>query len=223
MICSACLLVLALTTDLSPEVFSGRAAGGPATADAGVVPPLLPSASRLRAPAGSGRRHQAQASCQPRNRADGYVNPLAYARVKGERIDQGVDYAGVGALTALGPAKVVRVATMNSGWPGAFIEYRLTGGPSAGCYVYYAEGVQPVRGLHAGQSLAPGQRTATIIPGWSTGIELGWGAGANGETYAAKHCGWNPGDDARNVATAAGRSFSALIGALGGPRGKVEG
>lgn len=154
---------------------------------------------------------------------DGYVNPLAHAHVSGERIDQGVDYAGVGALTALGDAKVTHVATAGTGWPGAFIEYRLSGGPDAGCFVYYAEGVTPDHGLHAGQTLRAGQRMATIIPGWATGIELGWGAGIHNETYAAKAGDWNPGDDSASIATAAGKSFSALIGALGGPRGKAEG
>ena len=161
--------------------------------------------------------------CRPRVATKGYVNPLAHAHVTGERIDQGVDYAGTGALTALGAARVTKVSTAATGWPGAFIEYRLSQGPNAGCFVYYAEGVTPDHGLHAGQSLRAGQRVATIIPGWATGIELGWGAGIHNETYAARTGDWTAGDDYGSIATRAGRTFSALIGALGGPRGKDEG
>ena len=36
--------------------------------------------------------------------ASGYVNPLANASVRAERIDQGVDYAGTGTVGASGPA-----------------------------------------------------------------------------------------------------------------------
>jgi hypothetical protein len=162
-------------------------------------------------------------TCPAVIKSTGYVNPLAAAVVTPERIDQGVDYAGSGTLTAIGAATVTYVATSGTGWPGAFIEYQLIGGPDAGCYVFYAEGVQPVSGLHVGETVARGQAIATIIRGWSTGIEIGWGAGDGTKTYAANTTGWTSDDDARNAATDAGRSFSALIAALGGPPGKVEG
>jgi hypothetical protein len=42
-------------------------------------------------------------------------------------------------------------------------------------------------------------------------------------TYAAKSGRWSATDDADSVASAAGKSFSALITALGGPAGRVEG
>jgi hypothetical protein len=155
--------------------------------------------------------------------SSGYVNPLAGASVKPERIDMGVDYAGSGTLVAIGTARLTYVATSETGWPGAFVKYRLLGGPDAGCYVYYAEGVIPARGLHVGQTLAAGQTIASIIPGYATGIELGWGAGASTETYAATSGQWSATDDEDNVASPAGKSFSALIAALGGPPGKVEG
>jgi hypothetical protein len=153
----------------------------------------------------------------------GYVNPLAGAVVKPERIDQGVDYAGRGTLVSMGAARVTYLATSNSGWPGAFIEYQLLSGADAGCYVFYAEGVTPVPGLSVGQTLAAGEPVATIIPKWPTGIELGWGAGTSTKAYAKVAGQWSPAADADNVATAAGQSFSALIAALGGPPGKVEG
>jgi hypothetical protein len=145
--------------------------------------------------------------------SDGYVNPLAHASVTPERIDQGVDYSGSGTLTAIGAGRVI--ATSGGGWPGNFIEYRLTSGAYAGRYVYYAEGVAPVSGLHDGQSVRPGQPIATM----SGGIEIGWGSGVGTQPLAQA-----PGQPtSTGVATAAGRSFSALIASLGGPPGKLGG
>jgi hypothetical protein len=143
--------------------------------------------------------------------------------VRPERIDQGVDYAGSGTLVAIGGATVTYVATTATGWPGSFIEYRLLDGPDAGCYVYYAEGVNPAAGLGVGETVAAGQPIASIIPGWPTGIELGWGAGVSTATSAAETHQWSATSDQNSVASAAGKSFSALIASLGGPPGKVEG
>jgi hypothetical protein len=141
------------------------------------------------------------------------VNPLAHARVTPERIDQGVDYAGTGTLTSIGRARVNYVATSNTGWPGAFVEYRLLDGPDAGRYVYYAEGVRPAGGIYVGRIVQAGQAVAYLIPGWSTGIEIGWGAGIGTETLAAKL-------GEHTFPTAEGRNFSALIASLGGPPGR---
>lgn len=155
--------------------------------------------------------------------ATGYVNPLIGATVKPERIDQGVDYAGSGALVAIGDARVTYVGIDNTGWPGAFIEYRLLDGPDAGCSVFYAEGVTPRAGLRIGRRVDAGEVLATIIPRYPTGFEIGWGAGVDTQTYAVKVGRWTADDDQNNVASGPGRNFSALIAALGGPPGKVEG
>jgi hypothetical protein len=181
------------------------------------VAPVSGSVISGRGPAGAPR------SCRAAVGASNYFNPLAATKVTSERIDQGVDYAGTGTLGAIGAARVTYVATTGTGWPGAFIEYRLLDGADAGCYVYYAEGVKPSAGLRPGQIVGPGQPVATLIPGWSTGIELGWGAGAKTVTYAAAKHQWSARSDADSVATPAGKSFSALIHALGGPPGKLEG
>ena len=101
-----------------------------------------------------------------------------------ERIDQGVDYAGSGTLGAVGAGTVTYIGMSGTGWPGAFIEYRLSGGSYAGRYVYYAEGVNPAAGLHVGETLEAGQPVAEIVPGSPTGIEIGWGAGIGTETLA---------------------------------------
>jgi hypothetical protein len=151
-----------------------------------------------------------------------YTNPLAGAHVTPERIDQGVDYGGTGPLRALGDGKITYVGTSGTGWPGAFIEYRLTDGPDAGRYVYYAEGINPAPGLHVGQTIKAGQTIAQMT-GSSGGIEIGWGAGVGTESYAMQQGQWHGGDDANSVPSPAGKDFSALIAELGGPPGKIEG
>ena len=155
--------------------------------------------------------------------ATGYVNPLREAKVTPERIDQGVDYAGSGRLSAIGAGRITHLATSGTGWPGAFIEYRLSSGPDQGCYVYYAEGVVAARHLNVGQTVSAGQAIASIVPDYSSGIEIGWGAGVSTKTYAAELGQWDFERDADSVPTRTGRNFSALIEALGGPPGKTEG
>jgi murein DD-endopeptidase MepM/ murein hydrolase activator NlpD len=176
-------------------------------------------------PAGLARALAARQTptCRAAVGSSDYVNPLAGAQVKPERIDQGVDYAGTGTLAAIGAARITYVGTHGTGWPGAFIAYQLLNGVDRGCYVYYAEGVDPVSGLHVGQTVPAGQPIASIIPGWSTGIELGWSAGLSTVTSAATLHQWSARSDADSIASPAGKSFSALIAALGGPAGKVEG
>jgi hypothetical protein len=83
--------------------------------------------------------------------------------------------------------------------------------------------VIPADGLQVGETVSAGQPIATIIPKYPTGIEVGWGAGIGTKAYAKVAGQWSALDDQDNVATAAGKSFSDLIAALGGPPGKVEG
>ena len=216
---------------LLAAVIASRLAGSatqdsPTAARADVAGPAV-GASHTGSPSTTARPNSAarkgKAGCPLAVVADGYVNPLARAVVKPERIDQGIDYAGSGTLVAMGSARVTRVATSGTGWPGAFIEYQLLGGADAGCYVFYAEGVVAADGLRVGQTVSAGQAIATIIPQYPTGIEIGWGAGNGTGTYAKTANQWTAADDQDNVATAAGKNFSALIAALGGPPGKVEG
>ena len=158
-------------------------------------------------------------SAPPPPASGSYVNPLAGARVTPQRIDQGVDYSGSGTLAAIGDGKVTYVGTSGTGWPGAFVEYQLTGGPDSGRYVYYAESISPAAGLHVGQTVRAGQPIASI----NGGIEIGWGSGVGTQPAAQADGQWSGGADAGNVASADGKSFSALIAQLGGPPGKVEG
>ena len=203
----------------------------------GQAPPIAPTAARADVTGAAGGYVNARQvvpvsraaglsgpkSCRLVARSTGYLNPLAGAAVKPERIDQGVDYAGSGTLTAIAAARVTYVATDGTGWPGAFIEYRLLTGPDAGCYVFYAEGVRPEPRLQVGDTLSAGQVVATIIPLYPTGFEIGWGVGVGTKTYAAATGRWSAADDQDNVASGPGKSFSALIAALGGPPGRVEG
>jgi hypothetical protein len=147
-----------------------------------------------------------------------YVNPLADASVRPERIDQGVDYSGSGTIGALGPAVVTQVVPSGSGWEGGgYVEYKLTAGPYAGRYVFAAEGVTPT--VSVGQTLSPGQPVATIIPGASTGVEIGFAAGVGQSAYASRYGGGY----SEGQLTAAGQAFSDLIASLGGPAGLTEG
>jgi murein DD-endopeptidase MepM/ murein hydrolase activator NlpD len=211
--------VLALAAAILAVALTG---GGPeasptaATADAQRAATAPPPATPRPRPAG-------WRGCPLAVAPAGYVNPLASAIVKPERIDQGVDYAGVGKLAAIGAGRVTYLATDNTGWPGAFIEYQLLDGADAGCYVYYAEGVTPADGLRVGDTISAGQLIATIIPMYPTGIEIGWGAGIRTKAYAKVAGQWSPAADEDNIASAAGKSFSSLIAALGGPPGKIEG
>jgi hypothetical protein len=226
--------ILALTLP-GVVLLSALTGGGTQQPPIAAGPPSLPAAADLRYQDAGGagplsRWPVSQAieagltrACQPTSAPGSYVNPLGGAHVKPERIDQGVDYAGSGALAAIGTGRVTYVATSGTGWPGSFIEYRLEDGADAGCYVYYAEGVNPVAGLRVGEIVVAGQSIAQIIPGWPTGIELGWGAGVSSATYAAETHQWSATSDQDSVPTAAGKSFSALIAADGGPPGKVEG
>jgi hypothetical protein len=220
---AAGILTVALVTATLPSAFDGG--GSQDSAPASVVPPVVGAAystSGYRIAASAGAAIGAAGSCERVVGSRGYVNPLAGARVTRERIDQGVDYAGSGTLTAIGASTVTYVGTSRTGWPGAFIEYQLSGGPAGGCFVFYAEGVSPVPDLRPGETVSAGQAIATIIPGWATGIEIGWAAGISTKTYAAQLGEWSHGNDVDNVPTAAGRSFSALIASLDGPPGKVE-
>lgn len=146
------------------------------------------------------------------------VNPLEHAKVRPERIDQGVDYAGTGSLVAIARGVVTKVLGSGSGWPGNYIEYQVTdkGSPLYGQSIYYAEGVNPT--VKVGQVLNAGDPVANLIPGWSTGIELGYASGVGSQSYAGAHGGYQEGHS-----TAAGEAFSKLVAGLGGPAGTSQG
>jgi hypothetical protein len=149
----------------------------------------------------------------------GYANPLKGARVKAERIDMGVDYAGTGVYEALGRGVVTQSRSSGSGWPGpgGYVEYRITEGPLNGKYVYMAEGVSPLKKV--GDIVNRGDPVARFTADQSSGTEIGFGAGRGTSTYASVYGGGY----SEGQATGAGAQFSELIQSLGGPPGLLEG
>jgi hypothetical protein len=107
--------------------------------------------------------------------AAGYVNPLAGQSWGLARTDQGVDYVpdAPEAVRAIGAGTVVYSSTA-TGWPGgAFISYRLAGGPAAGAVVYVAEHLTGL--VRPGTAVRAGEPIATAWPGYPW-TEWGWAA-----------------------------------------------
>jgi murein DD-endopeptidase MepM/ murein hydrolase activator NlpD len=102
-----------------------------------------------------------------------YRNPLrGVSGLVPERIDDGVDFAGIGPVYALGDAVVTNATGTDLGWPGGgWITYRLTGGPASGLVVYVAEDITPA--VTVGQRVSPSTVIGTMFDG-SDGIETGW-------------------------------------------------
>ncbi|HET7120309.1 MAG TPA: hypothetical protein VFI17_03535 [Solirubrobacterales bacterium] len=104
-----------------------------------------------------------------------YVYPFASGATTG-RIDQGQDFGGTGPIYAIGNARITSLGA--PGWPGGRgILYQLLDGSRRGQYVFVYEGVRP--SVRVGQVVGAGQRIGSLIPGSSTGIEIGF-ADANG-------------------------------------------
>lgn len=155
----------------------------------------------------------------------GYKNPFrSVQKLKPERIDQGVDYAGEGTVYALGNGTIVNVT--NSGWcfgdptgPGAcaFIVDKLSDGPAAGQYSYMSEECTPL--VKIGQVVTPDTPICTMSFPDDTGIETGWAEPpGNGAAYAAKYGEFNGSNS-----TAFGNNYNQLLVALGAPSGVPQG
>ncbi len=148
-----------------------------------------------------------------------YVNPFAHATgIVPQRIDQGVDYDGTGPIAAIGDATITHISTAAAmGWPGySYIAYQLT----RGNWVYVAEDITPVPGLHEGEHVSAGQPIATFAFPQNDGIETGWAQpdAADPQPIAKIDGGYSEGQR-----TAAGDNFSALLAAADAPPGLVEG
>ncbi len=159
-----------------------------------------------------------------------YVNPLrAVPGLQVGRVDMGVDYAGSGAIQALGKARISMASDHDAGplscwgiscWPGGgIVVYKLLEGPFAGKYVYVAENITPT--VHAGQTVKPGQTIAIEHLG-SPNMETGWAAGHGAETLAIKRghqctCG-----DPGGWSAIEGQNFDRLLVWLGAPSGFLQ-
>lgn len=135
----------------------------------------------------------------------GYVSPLTSQATTG-RIDQGQDFGGSGAVRAIGDAKIVRTGA--PGWPGGKgVEYKLLNGPAKGRCVYVYEGIHVT--VRSGQTVKAGSVIGTIIPGSSTGIEMGW---SDCHGVPISHGEYTEGKE-----TKAGKGFAQFLKSIGGP------
>jgi hypothetical protein len=145
----------------------------------------------------------------------GYRNPLrGVSGLVPERIDDGVDFTGLGPVYAVGDAVVTGATGTNFGWPGGgWITYRLTGGPAAGLVVYVAEDITPA--VAVGQRLSPSTVIGSMFDG-GDGIETGWaqptGLSAESELPQAGGIGGTG-----PFPTRIGVSFDQLLQSLGVP------
>jgi len=146
----------------------------------------------------------------------GYANPFRNARVRPGRIDQGIDYSGTGPIHALGPGVIEQ--TTNAGWQpgGAFVAERLTAGPNAGQYVYFAEDINPT--VKVGQRVDASTVIGYFAPPGGV-IEAGWAAPPPnlGQALAYTQGQASPGPDPGANPTPLGQDFAGLLGSLGAP------
>ena len=145
----------------------------------------------------------------------GYRDPLrGVTGLVPERIDDGVDFAGLGPVYALGDAVVTDATGTNFGWPGGgWITYRLTDGPAAGLVVYVAEDITPA--VVTGQRVSSSTVIGTMFDA-GDGIETGWAqpTGLNAESElpeAGAIAGLGP------FPTRVGVNFDQLLQSLGVP------
>ncbi len=108
----------------------------------------------------------------------GYQNPLRdWNNLVDNRVDQGVDYSGVGPVYAIGNG-TIDYASSSTSWPGGnYISYKLSDGPAAGKEVYVAEDCNVESGISHGKSVTPNTVLCkTTTAGGYIYIETGWSA-----------------------------------------------
>jgi hypothetical protein len=144
-----------------------------------------------------------------------YQNPLRQvSSLVPERIDMGIDFAGVGPVYAIGAGVVIQAKACCSGWPGGgWITYELTDGPAVGQVVYLAEDVIPT--VQAGQKVTPHTEIGHMVGGFS-GIETGWAMLDSGSAESQLSEAGGIGG-AGPFPTAIGMNFEYLLLALGVP------
>jgi hypothetical protein len=131
-----------------------------------------------------------------------YVSPFLSATTG--RIDQGVDFTGVGPIAAVGDARILQTGA--PGWPeGGGVLYQLLDGPRAGQVIYVYEGVEAT--VRAGERVSGGERIATFVAGGS--IEMGF---ADASGVPLSHAEYVEGKE-----TVWGREMAAFLAGLGGP------
>jgi hypothetical protein len=167
------------------------------------------------------------ASCSQRVGAGGYQNPFAHSQgLTAERIDMGVDYAGSGAIDAIGNARIVFAGTgIGGNWVCSTAEnggvvYQLTDGRYRGDYVYVTEDVIPT--VHQGDHVNAGQELATFTAPHGC-LEIGFADGPAPAPNAAALGQQATSGDAGDNRTYCGRQMSDLLAGTGAPAGMAEG
>ena len=137
-----------------------------------------------------------------------YVSPFLSATTG--RIDQGVDFTGIGPIVAVGDAEILSVGA--PGWPeGGGVLYKLLSGSRAGQVIFVYEGVDAT--VHAGQRVAAGDQIATFRPGGS--IEMGF---ADADGVPLSHDEYAEGKE-----TQRGKEMAAFLESIGGASGLSAG
>lgn len=146
-----------------------------------------------------------------------YKDPLRDVRgLLRHRVDEGVDYCGAGPVYAVGNGKVTYVG---SGWFSSYgpsVVYKLSDGPAAGKYIFFAEKITPK--VKVGDPVT----SDTVIANMHAGdpcIETGWALGPNFDEPAA---GPEYHNYANGTAMAYGRNFSAFMKAIGSHTGDLN-
>ena len=133
-----------------------------------------------------------------------YVSPFLSATTG--RIDQGVDFTGIGPIVAVGDAEILSVGA--PGWPeGGGVLYKLLSGARAGQVIFVYEGVDAT--VRPGRHVAAGDQVATFRPGGS--IEMGF-ADANGVPLSH-------GEYVEGRETEYGQEMAAFLESIGGASG----
>ena len=133
-----------------------------------------------------------------------YVNPFLSATTG--RIDQGVDFTGIGPIVAVGDAEIL--STGAPGWPeGGGVLYKLLSGQRAGQIIFVYEGIEA--SVQAGQHVSAGDQIGTFKPGGS--IEMGF---ADAAGVPLSHGEYQEGDE-----TQWGKEMASFLESLGGASG----
>jgi murein DD-endopeptidase MepM/ murein hydrolase activator NlpD len=131
-----------------------------------------------------------------------YVSPFLNATTG--RIDQGVDFTGIGPIAAVGDARILQTGA--PGWPeGGGVLYQLLDGSRAGQVIYVFEGIEAT--VHAGERVSAGERIGTFVAGGS--IEMGF---ADAQGIPISHGEYNEGK-----VTEGGQEMASFLTGLGGP------
>jgi murein DD-endopeptidase MepM/ murein hydrolase activator NlpD len=137
-----------------------------------------------------------------------YVSPFLSAA--SGRIDQGVDFTGVGPIAAVGDARILQTGA--PGWPeGGGVLYQLLDGSRAGQVIFVYEGIEAT--VHAGEHVSAGERIGTFVAGGS--IEMGF---ADAQGVPLSHAEYHEGAE-----TTWGREMARFLTGLGGPSALAPG